>query len=187
MIRRTIETRRLILRPFERSDAADVQRLAGEYAVADTTLNIPQPYEDGMAEDWIATHEPGFAAHRHVVFAISSAQQQELIGAISLILERRFDSGELGYWIGKPFWNQGFCTEAAIATLDYGFTVLGLNRIGAKFLARNPASGRVMEKAGMVLEGTARQAAKKWGKYEDLMLYGALREEWSPPHPQSSG
>lgn len=181
MQRPTIATERLLLRPFAPDDAADVQRLAGEHAIADTTLNVPHPYEDGMAEEWIATHDDGFAAGKQLVFATTQRDDGALVGAISLILEPRFESGELGYWVGRPFWNRGYCTEAAIAVLDFGFTTLGLNRIAAKFLARNPASGRVMEKAGMVREGLARQAAKKWDRYEDLVLYGALRDEWSPP------
>jgi RimJ/RimL family protein N-acetyltransferase len=63
--------------------------------------------------------------------------------------------------------------------LEYGFTELALNRIHAAHLARNPASGRVMEKLGMLREGTGRQHAKKWGTYEDLVFYGILKEEWA--------
>ena len=176
-----IETPRLILRPFELGDAPEVQRLAGEFAIADTTLNIPHPYEDGMAEDWISTHAPSFEQGEHAAFAITLRTDGQLIGAISLVIERRFDKAELGYWIGKPFWSKGFCTEASVALLSYGFDAMGLNRIGARYLARNPASGRVMEKAGMQREGIARQATRKWDRYEDMVLYAALRSEWSPP------
>lgn len=175
-----IETPRLILRPFELSDAPDVQRLAGDHDVADTTLNIPHPYEDGMAEEWIMSHAPALQAGRHVAYAVTLRPDGQLIGAISLVIERRFDKAELGYWIGKPFWSQGFCTEATVALLGFGFGEMGLNRIGARYLARNPASGRVMEKAGMQREGVARQATKKWGRYEDMVLYAALRDEWPP-------
>ena len=66
-----------------------------------------------------------------------------------------------------------------MAVLEYGFEELTLNRISAAHLARNPSSGRVMEKAGMLLEGTARQDTTKWGKYEDLVWYGVLRNDWS--------
>jgi len=55
-----------------------------------------------------------------------------------------------------------------------------MNRIEAKHLVRNPASGRVMQKIGMVYEGTTRQDAMKWGRYEDLARYGLLRSEWNP-------
>jgi [ribosomal protein S5]-alanine N-acetyltransferase len=174
----TLHTQRLILRPFEMADARDVQRLAGDHAIADTTLNIPHPYEDGMAEQWIATHKPQFEAGEQATFAIALQATSELVGAIGLVINRRFDRAELGYWIGRPYWNHDYCTEAGRAVVSYGFTELNLNRIHAYHLSRNPASGRVMEKLGMTREGLLRQHAKKWGKYEDLVEYGLLREDW---------
>jgi len=174
----TLQTERLLLRPFALADAPAVQRLAGERAIADTTLNIPHPYEDGMAEEWIGTHQAKFNAGELANFAVVLRATGELIGAIGLVVSRRFDRAELGYWIGRPYWQQGYCTEAARAVLAYGFTALQLNRIHATHLRRNPASGRVMEKIGMTKEGLLRQHAKKWDRYEDLVQYGILREEW---------
>lgn len=178
MTQPSIETPRLVLRPFCLSDAPAVQQLAGERVIADTTLNIPHPYEDGMAEKWIEDHQPGYEAGLRATFAIVLRDDPQLIGAIGLTLDRGLDKGELGYWIGKPFWNLGYATEATTAVLEYGFSDLHLNRISARHLVRNPSSGRVMEKAGMLPEGTARQDTIKWGTYEDLALYGILREEW---------
>ena len=174
----SIQTARLILRPFQLSDAAVVQALAGERDIADTTMNIPHPYKDGMAEEWIAGHEPGYSEGTSVTFAITLSVDTALIGAIGLRVDRGLNKAELGYWIGKPFWNEGYATEAAVAVLDFGFNELGLNRIHAKHMARNPSSGRVMEKAGMQLEGTARQDAIKWDRYEDLVSYALLLEDW---------
>ena len=178
MTQPTIETPRLILRPFGLSDAPAVRRLAGERDIADTTLNVPHPYEDKMAESWIETHEPGYETDSLATFAIILHDTTDLVGAIGLTIDRPFNKAELGYWIGKPFWNQGYATEAAKAVIGFGFGELRLNRIGARHLTRNPSSGRVMEKIGMQQEGTARQATVKWGKYEDMMLYGILREDW---------
>jgi ribosomal-protein-alanine N-acetyltransferase len=62
--------------------------------------------------------------------------------------------------------------------LRFGFDELELNRIYATYLARNPASGRVMQKAGMQYEGTLRQAVRKWDVFEDLAYYGILAEQW---------
>jgi RimJ/RimL family protein N-acetyltransferase len=176
--RPTIETKRLVLRPFELSDAKDVQLLAGDRAIADTTLNIPHPYEDDMAEEWISTHQPKFETGELSNFAIVLRSSGKLIGAIGLRIVPRFERAELGYWIGKPFWKNGYCTEAAHAVLQYGFAVLKLNRIHASHFTRNPASGRVMQKIGMVHEGRARQHAKRWDMFEDLEFYGILREHW---------
>jgi len=172
-----LETKRLILRPFVLNDAKEVQRLAGDKAVADTTLNVPYPYLDGMAEQWISTHQSKFEAGEVVNFAIILCESKVLVGAIGLGIEKRFDHAELGYWIGRPYWNQGFCTEAGQSILAYGFTSLNLNRIFAHHLARNPASGRVMQKLGMSKEGLCRQHIKKWDKYEDIVLYGILKQD----------
>ncbi len=131
-----------------------------------------------MAEEWIGTHEPGYENGSLATFAIVLRDSPQLIGAIGLTIDREVNKGELGYWIGKPYWNQGYATEAAVAVLAFGFEDLQLNRIRAAHLTRNPSSGRVMEKAGMLLEGTARQDMMKWGKYEDLTIYGILREDW---------
>jgi RimJ/RimL family protein N-acetyltransferase len=176
--RPAIETERLLLRPFQLSDAEDVQRLAGDRAIADTTLEIPHPYADGMAEEWISTHQPKFEAGELSNFAIVLRISGELVGAIGLRIVPRFERAELGYWIGWSYWKNGYCTEAGRAVLQYGFLVLKLNRIHASHLTRNPASGRVMQKMGMAHEGRARQHGKKWDKFEDLELYYILREQW---------
>lgn len=179
MLSPTIETDRLTLRPFRLSDAIDIQGLAGERDIADTTMTIPHPYEDGMAEEWIAGQEAACNAGKSITLAIVLRSDECLVGAIGLKIEREHDKAELGYWVGKPFWNCGYATEAARALLGYGFVELQLNRIHAAHMARNPASGRIMEKLGMLYEGTARQALKKWGRHEDLVSYAILREDWS--------
>jgi RimJ/RimL family protein N-acetyltransferase len=172
------KTERLILRLFELSDAKDVQRLAGEKAVAETTFNIPHPYEDGMAEEWISTHQSKFEAGELCNFAITLTQTGELIGAIGLIISSRHNHAELGYWVGVPYWNQGFCTEAAKAVLEYGFRDLELNRVHAHFLSYNPASGRVMSKIGMRHEGILRKHIRVADQYEDIEIYGILADDW---------
>lgn len=173
-----LQTERLLLRPFELADGPDVQRLAGDRAIADTTLNVPHPYEDGMAESWIATHQPRYEAGELCNFAIVLRGSEELIGAVGLVIVPRFEQAELGYWIGKAHWGKGYCTEAARAVLECGFTTLRLHRIHASHLPRNPASGRVMEKLGMRHEGLRRGHVKKWGVFEDIEQYGILRDEW---------
>ena len=180
----TLETARLVLRPFFTADAAEVMRLAGDRAVADTTLHIPHPYQPGMAEEWIAAHQPAFDKEQGVTLAITRKPDGALVGAISLGMARGHQA-ELGYWIGKPFWGRGYCTEAAQALLRYAFTELGLVRVHSCHFARNPASGRVMQKIGMVKEGCRRQHVKKWDKLEDLELYGVLKQEWAGPENQA--
>lgn len=174
-----LKIKRLILRPFKLEDAPEVQRLAGDKDIASTTLHIPHPYENGMAEEWISKHQAEFEKGEQVTFAITHREEKYLIGAIGLSgISQEHETAEVGYWIGKPYWNQGFCTEATAAVLKYAFDVLKLHRVYARHFRRNPASGRVMQKAGMKYEGCLRQHFKKWGNFEDSELYGILREEF---------
>ena len=170
-------TDRLLLRPFTLADASMVQRLAGEYAVASSALEIPYPYPDGVAEAWIATHRPGFERGAHAIYAVTC--DGDLVGAAGLVeIDRDHRRAELGYWMGRPYWGRGYATEATRAVIEYGFSVLGLHRVYAMHFSRNRASGRVMEKCGMVHEAHLRGHVRKWGVVEDIDVCGVLHGEW---------
>ena len=173
-----LETDRLILRPFRLRDAKQVQKLAGDKQIASTTLLIPHPYPDGAAEEWIDSHKDKHESGKGAYFAITLKKNGELVGAMNLLGIVESERGEIAYWVGFPYWNNGYCTEAGKAVLQYGFLNRGLNRIHARYFSRNLASGRVLEKLGMVHEGTQRQHVMKWGVYEDMELMGILRAEW---------
>ena len=174
----TLETERLLLRPFRLTDAPEVTLLAGDRDVASTTRLIPHPYPAGLAEKWIQTLPDLYQRQELVNFCITEKENGAVIGSIGLILSAADEHGELGYWIGKPFWNNGYCTEAAYAVLTYGFRTLKLHRVFAKYMTRNPASGRVMAKLGMQQEGLFRQHRKKWNVYEDMIVCGILKDEF---------
>lgn len=173
----TLYTERLMLRPFSLADAPAVQQLAGDWQVAASTLSIPHPYEVEVAVEWIRSHPGQYAAGTEVIFAIA-LPDHTLIGSIGLGIVKEFHLAELGYWIGVPYWRQGYCTEAATAVLDYGFKHLGLNRIQSTHFSENSASGRVMQKIGMCKEGYRPQHTWRWGGYRDIVLYGILRQNW---------
>ncbi|MCL7959647.1 MAG: GNAT family N-acetyltransferase, partial [marine benthic group bacterium] len=109
--------------------------------------------------------------------ALAVTDSSVLVGAISLRLDFEHARAELGYWIGLPFWGRGYATEAAVAMVGYGFNELGLNRIFAHHVARNPASGRVMKKAGFTHEGFHRAHVLKNGRFEDLHSFAILRAD----------
>jgi ribosomal-protein-alanine N-acetyltransferase len=169
-----LSTARLKLRRFVADDAAQVHRLAGDAAVADTTLLIPHPYPDGAAQDWIASHADEWTAARAATWAIVWLSDGTLLGALALHLRLAHRLAVAGYWVGQPYWRQGIAAEALQAAVAWGFDGVGLHRIEATHMKRNPASGRVMEKAGMALEGVMRQAACKNGRMEDLVLRAVL-------------
>ena len=141
-------TARLLLRAFSLHDANEVQVLSGNYNVSRTTLNIPFPYESGMAEEWIGLHQSGWQEKSKVVYAITVKETDKLVGAIDLVLTEQ-SQGLLGYWVGEPYWGKGYCPEAAKALLQLAFGELALSKVYAEHLTSNPASGRVMEKIGM--------------------------------------
>ncbi len=173
-----LNTPRLALRPFTLAAAAAVQRLAGAPEVASTTLNVPYPYDDGMAEEWISTHAAQFREGGIITYAVTFMDQDLIIGAVSLSVTARHRRAELAYWMGLPYWNRGYTTEACAALVEYGFSVLALHRITATHFTRNPASGRVMQKLGMEHEGTLCQHFLKGDGFEGVEVYGLLAEGW---------
>ena len=95
-----------------------------------------------------------------------------------MTIDRAVRKAELGYWVGKPFWGRGYATEAAGSIVDFGFDQLGLNRITAGHMVRNPASGRVMQKIGMREEGLLKGHVRKWGQFYDVSFYGLVRSDY---------
>lgn len=172
-----LRSKRLILRPFCITDAERVRELAGSPEIYATTTNIPYPYEEGMAEKWISTHASDFYNDKGVVSAITLKSDGIVIGAIGLTANREHRRAELGYWIGRPYWGKGYCTEAAKVIIRYGFDALKYHKIYATYMEINPASGKVMEKAGMKKEGTLIDHIHKDGKFHNLVTYGIVDTE----------
>ena len=127
-----IRTARLLLRSLEREDVAAIVRLAGAYEIAATTVQIPHPYAENDARKFLTQANEEFQAGRAVSFAISISPGRGLCGAVGLHLADSHRRAELGYWIGMPFWGQGYATEAASAAVAFGFETLHLRRIFAQ-------------------------------------------------------
>lgn len=174
----TFETKRLILRPFELSDAAIVQELAGDVEVARTTLSIPHPYPDGAAESWITAVNLRSNDGDGFPFALVAKDNNSLVGCSSINMTKPHQRGELAYWIGRPFWGNGYATEAAKRLIQFGFTDLKLNKIWAAAMTKNPGSSNVMTKVGMKLEGEFKQHILKWDEFEDVVFYGVTKADY---------
>jgi len=176
----TIKTPRLWLRPLTLDDAATVQQLAGRREIAAMTRSIPHPYSLAQAQEWLTKVIGLTAEGKAATFAVVLEATGQLIGAIGLAtIDPENRCAEMGFWIGMDWWGQGYATEAASAVLRHGFETLGLNRIYAHHMTRNPASGRVLAKIGMQREGLHRQAMRKWDVFEDVVVYAMLREDWT--------
>jgi RimJ/RimL family protein N-acetyltransferase len=163
----------IVLRTMETTDAARVQLLAGERAVAEMTALIPHPYPDGAAEEWIAMQARAWRLGTEYTYAIEA--DSLLVGSIALrpIAAERED---LGYWIGQPYWDRGYATAAARAVIALAFSFLDVDKLTASHLARNAASGRVMEKCGMRLLSTGTREHR--GAPEVFCARGISRDQW---------
>jgi RimJ/RimL family protein N-acetyltransferase len=168
-----IETARLVLRPATESDIPELVPLIGAREVAATTLRIPHPYEERHAREYIASP----TKDNELRLLIRLRKEGRLCGGIGLHPDDHARRAELGYWIGVPFWGNGYATEAGNAVLRYGFEHFKFNRIYAAHFLGNDASGRVLQKIGMQYEGRMRQALRKLDSFIDVERYAILRED----------
>lgn len=169
-----IKTERLILSQLKEEDLPFVVDYLQDKIFSDLTSNIPYPYRQEDAEFWLKMTKEAFEKGSGFTFAIRG-KDEKVIGAIGLH-DRGEGKAELGYWMAKTYWNQGFVTEAAKAVLDFGFKELTFNKIFATHFLHNPASGKIMEKIGMKKEEILHQHIKKDGKYFDIALYSVLKK-----------
>ena len=145
-----IQTERLRLRRPQEHDIPAVTKLAGDYAICSMTTRMPYPYGLADAESFITRMELA-DLEREIAFVIDHPRE----GAVGMIgLHPAGGLGpEIGYWIGRPYWGRGIATEAASAALAWAKTDWGRRVVVSGHFADNPASGRVLEKAGFLYTG----------------------------------
>lgn len=164
----------IILRPWRRTDIESLVRYANNRAVSANLQDVfPYPYTPPDAEHWIGRCESETGTPTNFAIELSG----EAIGGIGL--NRRDDvhrlTASVGYWLGQPFWGKGIATEALKRMTHYAFSESDLERLEATVYEWNPASGRVLEKAGYTLEGRLRRSIVKNGRIGDSLLYARLR------------
>lgn len=174
---KTITTKRLVLRLFQKSDAAAVTKLCNNYNIYKNTLYLPYPYSIEDALVWMEQHHDNFNANRSYEFAVTDKESGELFGAIALSNNQKFKHGEIAYWIGEEYWGSGYATEAAEAIVQFAFDEKQYHKVFARYFDSNPASGRVLQKIGMRREGVFIDHVKKEDRYVDLVYYGIINSK----------
>jgi [ribosomal protein S5]-alanine N-acetyltransferase len=164
------------IEPVALKHAAVLEHLISDPAVAEPTSNIPHPYPVGGAEEWITRSVKEREAGTSYCFSILAAG--EFVGVVSIlnVAERQ---GEIGYWIGRPYWGRGYVTLAGRQVLLVGFGELGLSKFSGKCLARNTGSYRVLEKLGFQLTGFTEIEKPKWSTPERVAEFVLSREQWA--------
>jgi ribosomal-protein-alanine N-acetyltransferase len=150
----SLYTERLRLRCYEITDLPELVSLAGDWQVAQWLGTLPHPYDEGAGREWIGLVKADHASGQPCRFAVALKQSNKLIGGIGL---DRDDGGsgtaELGYWLGRQYWRQGYGREAAAAMIDHGFNGLRLDTITAFTDPCNAASQQVLRACGLTPAG----------------------------------
>jgi ribosomal-protein-alanine N-acetyltransferase len=162
------------LRPFRRDDDTSIAHHANDRGVwINLRDRFPNPYHLDDARYWL---EMVVGQAPSTNFAIEVEGQA--VGSVGITMGedvfRR--SAEIGYWLGRSFWGRGIASSAVRAVTEHAFEQFDLNRLHAGVFAWNPASARVLEKAGYGLEGRLRSAVTKDGRTTDQLLYAITRE-----------
>jgi len=177
----TLETERLVLRPFSISDAESMFR---NWANDPKVVHF-MPYDvcntieetKSRINEWMVYFKE--TAPNSAVFAIELKDSNEVIGTIDFAeTDREARSAEVGYQLGKLWWGNGYATEALRAVIKYVFEKVGLNRLWASYDPRNSNSGKVLQKAEMLYEGTLRQCKVRRGELSDSVRYAILADDY---------
>ncbi len=180
-----ILTKRLRLRMPVAKDIPQLVEYANHPQISKMTLNVPHPYQEKDAISWLNMANQGFEDKNHFVFAICKQTDDKFMGGIGLRVNSRFNHAELGFWLGEPFWNNGYVTEATGKILEFGFEQIGLRKIFATHMIDNPASGKVMIKNGMIKEGELVDHIKKADEYYTVIQYRLTKDEFMKNHAKN--
>lgn len=170
-----IRTRRLLLRLVTLRDADEITRACSHPSTRWGIHVLPSPYRRSDAVQFVRKKRTQFRRRESLALAIAQRNQDGLVGVIELSVSAGDRRAGLGYWVAPSHRGRGYATEAARAMCRTGFDRLGLHRIEAWVLARNRASIRVLEKAGLRKEGTLRHRFKVGARWLDQVWMGRVR------------
>lgn len=174
-----LETHRLWLRWPRLADAQAIVRLAGEKAVAEMTALIPHPYPPEIGERFIFQARQFNADGRSLQLAITpKGKPNSPIGIVGISPSPEDGRPHLGYWLGIPFWGQGYATEAARALIDAFFAYGDGEELTSSARVINPASRRVLEKCGFAYQGSGLVEMPARGGFYPVDQFRLDRRAW---------
>lgn len=173
-----IETRRLLLRQMERSDADDMYDYARRQDTSRYLLWSPHP-SLAYTRSYLTMIGRFYRKGQFFDWAVIEKVSGRMIGTCGFTrLSEQHHVGEIGYVLNPDYHGRGYATEAVRAVIDYGFGVLDLNRIEGRYMAENIPSRRVMERCGLTFEGIQREVMLVKGRYRDIGICALLKEEY---------
>lgn len=173
-----LTTERLALRPMNTSDAVDMFEYASRDDLTEYLLWSSHP-SLSYTRDYLAYIESRYARCDFYDWAITLPQNNKMIGTVGFTkIDCPHNSAEIGYVLNPQYHSNGYATEAAQKILSFGFDVLRLHRIEARFMEENIASLCVMKKLGMSLEGYIRDGMLVKGRYRTIGICSILENEY---------
>ncbi len=164
-----LRTQRLLLRPPLPQDARQIAERIGDRDVAWNLGRAPYPYQISDAEAWLERVPKGWAEDTAYVLLLTRPEEG-VMGCIGLDL-KPMDVWEIGYWLAKPWWGQGYITEAAQAVMAWAENTMSIHRFASGHFTDNPASGRVLEKLGFKAVGEVDLFGRARGKKSPAIRY----------------
>lgn len=174
---KTIETQRLILRQFRQADAEDVFKNWASDNEVTKYLTWPSHNTVEVSESIIDMWVKDYSDIKNYQWCIELKELGEAIGSIGVVdYKENIETVEIGYCIGRKFWNQGIASEALKALIKFFFEEVGANRIEARHDTLNTNSGKVMMKCGLKYEGTRIMADRNNMGICDVAMYGMINQ-----------
>lgn len=172
-----IETERLMLRPLESNDAASIAAKIDNYGISKNLARVPYPYHRSDAEEFI---DWALQLDQRSAFRVISLKTEpdNLAGLISYDWMEERQKAELGYWLVQEHWGKGLMTEAAQAMVELAFMTSRLESLSSCYFNENPASGKVLARAGFAVTGTCLQFSKARSEEVPVTTVTLTRESW---------
>ncbi|WP_422919107.1 bifunctional GNAT family N-acetyltransferase/(deoxy)nucleoside triphosphate pyrophosphohydrolase [Rhizosaccharibacter radicis] len=180
-----LRTERFVLRPLRAEDAETIHRLVNDWGVVRMLSRLPFPYPRTLTDEWIASTAEQMREGRawHLGIMDETGDAPKLLGCLGLRLEPGARTGDLGYWVGRRYWNTGVAREAAGRFARWALANLEIDRLTAQVAEDNPASASVLRRIGFRETGSGRQPFLARGGEHPVLRFEATRADLSTPVP----
>jgi len=169
-------SQRLVMRAPHEDDIDALAHLANNANIANMVARMPHPYTVADAADFVRRTRAG--AIGKCVYAITKADNGAFLGCCGIEPHEDGRTVELGYWLGEPYWNEGYATEAAQTLIDMVFRTRDIEQIDARCRVMNIPSRRVIQKCGFQFQATGMVASLSVGGMVPVEWYRLDRKTW---------
>jgi RimJ/RimL family protein N-acetyltransferase len=173
-----LESGRLFMRPMCAGDLSFIHENMNDKRISYNLSYTPHPYTVEMAENWMKNIDYGMSHANCCYWAVCEKETKAPIGSMGISIFKEQEGAEMHYWINADHWNRGYCTESSKRMIVHVFDILNAHRLAITHRENNLPSKKVIEKCGFVYEGMQRDGLKRFGKFENVICYSMLRDDY---------